>query len=268
MMEWKNLYRGAIMGIVELIPGVSSGTIAIVLGIYDQLIIAINGIFSRDWKKHLSYLIPLGVGMGIGLLSFVRLINYLLDHHFEATSFFFLGLIIGVLPLLFKKADAGKTFTSNHIITLFIAAIIVASLNLLPQVDGGLIVSLTLFNGLGLFLSGWLASLFMLLPGISGSLILLILGVYYTATNALATFNIPIIIVIGSGVVFGFFVSSKLIKFLLKNHYHMTYAAIIGLVIGSVFVVYPGISSSLLLIPCIITFVAGAATAILLGSRG
>lgn len=62
-MEWKNLYRGLIMGTSDVIPGVSGGTIAVLLGIYDRLIAAINGIFTKDWKKHFGFLIPLGIGI-------------------------------------------------------------------------------------------------------------------------------------------------------------------------------------------------------------
>ncbi|MDG5786442.1 DUF368 domain-containing protein [Evansella sp. AB-P1] len=256
------------MGITELVPGVSSGTIAVVLGIYDQLIVAINGLFSKEWKKHLAFLIPLGVGMVIAILSFVKLIRYLLDHHQEPTHFFFLGLIIGVLPLLIRKANVKATFGKGHYIALSVAAILVGMLEFVPKGDAEAIVSLTVQNTFGLFFSGWLASVSMLLPGISGSLVFLILGVYDTATLALDTFNFPIIIVIGSGVVFGFFVSSKVIKYLLKNFHYMTYAVIIGLVLGSTIIIYPGISSVYVIFPSVITFIGGAVTAFLLGSKG
>lgn len=255
------------MGITELVPGVSSGTLAMIIGIYDQLILSINDLFSKKWKKALPFLIPLGIGMVFGLLSFVRIINYLLENHFEPTRFFFLGLIVGVLPLLFKQADMKNKFTKKHYVTLVISIFIVAMLDFFPTPEGEPIISLTLINGIGLFVSGWIASMAMLLPGISGSLLLLILGVYETATNALATFNIPIILVIGSGVMLGFLISSKIIKGLLKNYYSITYAALIGLVIGSTVIIYPGISSTVLILPCIVTFILGALTAIFFSTR-
>ncbi len=91
------------------------------------------------------------------------------------------------------------------------------------------------------FFAGWMASMAMLLPGISGSFILLIIGVYPTAINALTTLNLPLIVVIGAGVMVGFVVSSKGISFLLDRYKSMTFAAIIGLVIGSIVIVFPGI---------------------------
>ena len=267
-MEWRNLYRGAMMGISDLIPGVSGGTIAILLGIYDQLITAISGIFSKDWKKHLLFLIPLGAGMGLALLSFSKLIRWLLDYHFEPTQFFFLGLIIGIIPLLLRNARIKETFTAKHYAAFLIAAVLVGSMGFYTPEETEPIVELTSFAGAaGLFFSGWLASVSMLLPGISGSFVLLLLGVYRTAIDALATFNVPLILVIGAGVMVGFLVSSKLIKYLLKNFPTMVYAVIIGLVAGSIFVVYPGITGLGTLFPSVITFIAGAATAILLGSR-
>src|SRR5690625_5145324 len=105
LMEWKNLYRGFIMGGTDVIHGVSGGTIAVVLGIYDRLIAAINGIFSKDWKKHLGFLIPLGIGIVTAIFTLAHLMEWLLIYYPGPTFYFFLGLIIGVLPLLFREVD-------------------------------------------------------------------------------------------------------------------------------------------------------------------
>lgn len=81
-MEWKNIWRGMAMGTSDLIPGVSGGTIAVILGIYDQLIEAISGVFSRYWKKYIGFLIPLAVGMGTAIIALSHLIEYLLlEYH-------------------------------------------------------------------------------------------------------------------------------------------------------------------------------------------
>ena len=127
-MEWKNIYRGLLMGASDVVPGVSGGTIAVVLGIYERLIEAINGIFSKDWNRHLRFLLPLGIGIGIAILLLARLMEYLFEHYPGPTLFAFLGLIIGVLPYLFHKADARNTFKASHIVLLLIGAAIVASM--------------------------------------------------------------------------------------------------------------------------------------------
>src|SRR5690554_4311013 len=117
-MEWKNLYRGFIIGLANLIPGVSGGTMAVVLGVYEQLIEAISGFFSRDWKDHLGFLVPLGAGIGLALLSFSRLIDFLLQNYYQPTQFFFIGLIIGTIPILVKQAEPRNNFLSRHWVVL------------------------------------------------------------------------------------------------------------------------------------------------------
>ncbi|MBT2570600.1 DUF368 domain-containing protein [Planococcus sp. ISL-110] len=267
-MEWKNIYRGILMGISDLIPGVSGGTIAFILGIYDRLLESISGFFSRDWKKHLGFLVPLGLGVVITLLLFSRVIEYLLEQHYEATQFFFMGLIIGVVPYIMKQAEVKKNFTPRHLIILVVIGAALAVTAFIPtEEDLAPITSLTMPVFFLLFFSGWLASMAMLLPGISGSFILLLLGVYSTAINALSTLNIPVALAIGAGVIVGFIVSSKVIRYLLEHFTYVTYAAIIGLIIGSLFVVFPGFSGdSATFITSLLTFALGLVFTLLFSS--
>lgn len=258
-MEWKNIYRGILMGISDLIPGVSGGTIAFILGIYDRLLESISGFFSREWKKQLGFLVPLGIGIVITLLLFSRFIEFLLENHYEATQFFFMGLILGVLPYIMKQAEVKKNFTARHLVILLVIGAALASMAFI-QTDENIapITDLSLPTFFLLFFSGWLASMAMLLPGISGSFILLLIGVYSTAINALSTLNLPIVLTIGAGVMVGFVVSSKVISYLLEHFTYVTYAAIIGLIIGSLFVVFPGFASdTATLVTSLITFVVG-----------
>ena len=244
------------MGISDLIPGVSGGTIAFILGIYDRLLSSISGFFSREWKKQLGFLVPLGAGIGIALLLFSRVIDYLLEYHYEPTQFFFLGLIIGVLPFIAKEAEMKHRFTWVHFSVLAAVAICLGCMAFIKPVDIAVITQLTIPSAIGLFAAGWLASMAMLMPGISGSFILLLVGAYSTIISALSDLNIPIILVVGAGAALGFIISSRAISYLLKHHRHMTYAVIIGLIIGSVFVVYPGIPAQGIWISAV-TFIAG-----------
>ncbi|PEL83350.1 DUF368 domain-containing protein [Bacillus pseudomycoides] len=239
-MEWRNIYRGFCMGVSDLIPGVSGGTIAVVLGIYERLLAAISGFFSREWKKHLGFLIPLAAGVAVALLTLSHVIKYLLEYHYEPTQFFFLGLILSILPMLMKEANAKETFKAGHIVILIVAAALVAVTAFFkPDKAADTITTLTILNTIGLFLAGWMASMAMLLPGISGSFILLI---------------------IGAGVMVGFVVSSKGISYLLAHFKSATFAAIIGLVIGSIAVVFPGIpAGGMSIVSSIITFILGFA---------
>ncbi|EMF45679.1 Integral membrane protein [Planococcus halocryophilus Or1] len=179
-----------------------------------------------------------------------------------------MGLIIGVIPYIMKQAEVKKNFTARHVIILLVIGAALAVTAFIPtEEDLAPITSLTVPFFFMLFFSGWLASMAMLLPGISGSFILLLLGVYSTAIDALSTLNIPIIFAIGAGVIVGFIVSSKAIQYLLQHFTYVTYAAIIGLIIGSLFVVFPGFSSdSATLITSLVTFGLGLSFTLLFSS--
>ncbi|NMM53800.1 DUF368 domain-containing protein [Paenibacillus aquistagni] len=270
MFEWNNIWRGMMIGTADLIPGVSGGTIAVILGFYDRLIQAISGFFSKEWKKHLGFLIPLGIGVGAALVVLSRVMKWLLANQEQATYFFFIGLILGIIPYLYKSADVKRNFNGIHYVLFLVAAIAIALTGLLVPSDAHehVAIELTWMYGLGLFGAGALASMAMLLPGISGSFVLLLLGVYPIAIEALSTLNIPLIAIIGCGVMFGFILSSKLIKYLLAKHPSTMYAIIIGMVVGSLYVIFPGIPSGLASIAlCAAALLLGLFCSLKLGSK-
>ena len=263
----RNVFRGMVMGITDLIPGVSGGTIAMVLGIYPELIASINGILSKNWRKHLLFLAPLIIGIGISLVVFSHLIEWLIVYHSQPLFFFFNGLILGIIPFLLRTADFKKTFKIRHYGVLVVAAIFVASTGFI-RVDSMVSIwtNLTFNNYLYLFFSGWIASSAMILPGISGSLILLLLGVYPTVINAISSINIPVIIVVGFGIVIGIMITSKLIQYLFSQYSSLTYAVIIGLVLGSIIVIFPGLPRTVPdAILCMAMLLLGSIVATLLG---
>ncbi|MYL35019.1 DUF368 domain-containing protein [Pontibacillus yanchengensis] len=263
-MEWRNLYRGLLMGTSDLVPGISGGTIAVVLGIYSRLIKAVDGVFSREWKKHVGFFVPLIVGIGVAILTLSKLIHWLLDVHQQPTLYFFLGLIIGVIPFLFKQAEYKQHFRKKHYGFMIMSAILISLLMFVnkgtPEPWGA---SLTTGQFVLLFFSGWLASMAMILPGISGSFMLLLAGVYPTVIQALSEFQLVRIVIIGLGVLVGLMISSKIINHLFTHYPSYTYAIVIGLVIGSVGVLFPGVPVSVLL--SLITFIGGLIIAYLLG---
>ncbi|SER73057.1 DUF368 domain-containing protein [Salipaludibacillus aurantiacus] len=267
-MEWKNIYRGMLMGVSNIIPGVSAGTIALVLGIYDRLIVSISDFFSPRWRQTLGFLIPLGIGIIGAIMAFGRLITWLITHFEQPTQFFFLGLIIGVVPLLFKQSDMKKKFKAVHYTVLILTASLVGTIGIVNPDETAVVLDLTMVNGIWFFIAGWVASMSLLLPGMSGALVLILFGVYYTAMNALATLDLPVIFILASGIIVGFVISSKFIKYLLNNFPYMTYAAIIGLLLGSCVLVYPGFGNGgAAVFPSLLTFAAGAYTALMLGSK-
>jgi putative membrane protein len=265
-MEWRNLYRGLVMGAVELIPGISSGTIAVILGIYERLIAAINGLFSKEWKKHLSFLIPLGIGIVSVMFLFARLIEWLFENYPSPTQFFFLGLIVGILPYLFNQVDVRKTFKMRHYLLLIAGAAFVASLNFLNPAGNEVITDMNFTTYALLFFSGFIGSAAMVLPGISGAFVLMVMGVYYTMIGAISNLLFDIILVTGFGIAIGIIVMSKIIYFFLNRYHSATFALVIGFVIGSTVVLFPGWEKSAsLLIASAAAFAAGLFVAYILG---
>ena len=264
-MEWKNIYRGMAMGASDIVPGVSGGTVAVILGFYDQLIAAINGLFSKDWKKHVQFLIPLAIGVGLALFAFSHLMNWLLDYHEKVTFYFFLGLIIGILPYLFREVRADKEMEWFHV--LFLLAGIGAML-LLPESakETAVISDISFSTYVLLFASGFLASAAMILPGISGSFVLVVLGVYKTVIHAVSTLNIQILLVVAVGIGIGIILMSKIIHYFLKHFRTATFSFIIGLVIGSIFLIFPGWADSFgQMMATVLVFAGGLITAYVLG---
>lgn len=266
-MEWKNIYRGLLIGASDVIPGVSGGTIAVLLGIYDRLIEAINGLFSRRWKEQLTFLIPLGIGVAIAIFTLARVMKWLLAHYPAPTYFFFLGLIIGIIPQLFAEADAQRTFKSKQIVLLIIGLLAVGSMKIFIDMDpGAVIVERTFRIYLLLFFSGVLASAAMILPGISGSVVFLLIGVYPTIIEVISALEISVIAVVGTGIAIGIVTMSKLIHYFLKSYRTNTFALIIGAVIGSIFVIFPGWPAQTpLIFSCLITGAGGLLGAYILG---
>ncbi|MBO3066123.1 MULTISPECIES: DUF368 domain-containing protein [Staphylococcus] len=265
-IKWSNLWKGFAMGTTDLVPGVSGGTIALLLGIYDDFIRSVSGIFSKRFWESLKFLIPIGLGMVIAIGVLSKLINYLLSSHTVPTMFFFVGLIGGIIPYLLKTSKFKQTFSIQHYILLLLGIIIIVVITLLNNGDKHAGETLTLDFGLMIkyFIAGVCASSAMLLPGISGSFMLLVFGVYGTVMFAISEFlslnfaAVPVLLTVGLGIICGFLFSSKLIQYLLSYYTFLTYALIIGFVVGSLYAVFPGLPGTFITwIISIITLILG-----------
>ncbi|MCG7342185.1 DUF368 domain-containing protein [Staphylococcus auricularis] len=273
--RWSNILRGFGMGLSDLVPGVSGGTIALLLGIYDDFIRSVSGLFSKRFWPSLRFLLPIVIGMGLAIISFSSLINYLLSEHTIVTMFFFLGLIIGIVPYLLKISNVKENFDVRHYGLVLLGIVILVVITLLNggNKHGGESLDLSMGLVVKYFIAGIFASSAMLLPGISGSFMLLVFGAYGTVTFAiseLVSFNfsaLPIILIVGLGIITGFLLSSKLIQYLLNHFTYLTYAMILGFVIGSLYAVFPGLPNSIgEWILALITLVISFAISFILGN--
>ena len=276
--KWTNILKGFGMGTSDLIPGVSGGTIALLLGIYDDFISSVSGLFSKRFWPSFKFLLPILLGMGLAIALLSNLFNYLLSYHEIPTMFFFTGLIIGIIPYLLKTSNFKQTFKTKHYLMILTGIIILVIITLLNNGDKHSGETLTLSFGLIIkyFIAGMFASSAMLLPGISGSFMLLVFGAYGTvmfSISELVNLNftaLPILIIVGLGILTGFMLSSRMIQHFLHHHTTMTFALIIGFVIGSIYAVFPGfpenglvwiISFLTIIIGFIVSFTLGLITA-------
>lgn len=267
------------MGSADIVPGVSGGTIALITGIYGHLIEAISNIkfgfvkplFKADfrgfWNTLLEeidfkFFIPLILGIGVAFLTLAKVVTYCMDVHTALTFSFFLGLIVASAVVLFKKLDEINLKYIIFAIIGFILTYIFVSLNPMAA-NHSLIV---------LFFSGMIAICAMILPGISGSFLLLLLGQYEYMLNALHHFNFTEIIVFVVGALIGILGFSKILNYLLKNHEGITMAFLIGVMLGSLKVPAVEIVNSVSvnvsgLLPCVIVAVIGFVLIIVLETR-
>lgn len=239
--------KGFIMGIANIIPGVSGGTLAIILGIYEEFIGAISHFFS-NFKENIKFLIPLGIGMILSIITMSSVIDYSYKNFPIPTTLFFVGLVIGGIPLLYGKVKDNKEEKKNPInyLIMSLTFALVIFMAFADKVFGGLgevVLSNLGFGGyVLLFLVGMIAAATMVIPGVSGSLVLMLLGYYYpiiALIKEIVSFNnlfanMIVAGVFGVGVLVGIVLVSKLIEFLFQKYEINTYYGVLGFIFASI----------------------------------
>lgn len=235
------IIKGFILGVANIIPGVSGGTLAITLGIYQDLIEVISHFFKK-LKKNLNILIPLGIGMVLAILLGSKVISFCLDSFPFPTTLFFIGLIVGGIPLLTKKVKTKKTKPINIAAFLLTFSLVMLMTFLNEENNIANLTNINFLKIIILFLVGIVAAATMVIPGVSGSFVLMLLGYYKPIVGTISNLtnfkelwhNVLILAPFGLGVILGIILVAKLIEFLLKKYETTTYYAIIGFVISSV----------------------------------
>jgi len=240
-MLWLVL-AGAVFGIANVIPGVSGGTLAVVMNVYDRLIDSIAN-FRKHLKQSLRFLLPFLTGTGVAILLFSKLVKFLLERFPIQVNFFFIGLILGSIPMIAGKALKNIKVRPAHIVCLLLGLGVMAGMFFLsPNESTAVETQLSVPLFFMLLVSGFIAAVTMIIPGISGSLMLLVLGMYNTVITAVSDLgkldNILILLPFGFGVLIGLFAGTKLISICLRKAPKVTYCLILGLVIGSLLPVF------------------------------
>lgn len=246
MKAVKNILKGMVIGIANVIPGVSGGTMMVAMGIYDKLIHCITHIF-KEFKKSVLFLIPIAIGMGIAVIGGSLGIEMLFDKFPVQTNLLFIGLIVGGLPAIWKNVK-GKSIRFGHILAFLAFFVLVVVMAFMGEQEGNAVdLSFNFVNVLKLFAVGVVAAATMVIPGVSGSMVLLLMGYYNPILTAINDFlraltawdmdgilnGIGILMPFGIGVIVGVLAIAKLIEFIFNKFPLYAYWAIIGLIVAS-----------------------------------
>ena len=271
--------RGILMGSADIVPGVSGGTIALITGIYEHLVGSISKInfkfikplvkldIKGFWRELLdeidfAFFIPLVLGIGIAMLTIAKVVTYCMDAYTALTYAFFLGLIIASAYILLKKIPKLHIKHIAFVVLGLVLAYIFVSLNPIAANHSLPVI----------FISGLIAICAMILPGISGSFLLLLLGQYEYMLTALHELHFTELIVFIVGAVIGILGFSKLLNYLLKNYEELTMAFLIGVMLGTLKIPALNVVNNITLdvagfLPCIIVAVIAFVLIIILETR-
>lgn len=278
----KNVLKGMVVGVANIIPGVSGGTMMVSMGIYDKLIHCLTHLL-KEFKESMKFLIPIFVGVGIALVGLSFIIQPAFEHFPLQTSCLFIGLIVGGLPAAWKKVK-GKGIKISYVIPFLVFFVLVVGLALIGEKEGNAAdLTFGLWSCIKLFVVGIIASATMVIPGVSGSMMLLLLGYYNPIVSAiknfvtaLASFDMQgilqgcgVLVPAGLGIVVGIFAIAKLIEVIFEKFPIQAYWAIIGLIVASPFAVLLmaqlGTITAVSVAVSVVTFAIGFVIAMKLG---
>lgn len=232
---------GLVFGIANIIPGVSGGTMLVVFGCYDKVCGALTLNF-KEIKKNIVFLIFFGIGAAVGIVGFAFVITWLFDNFPTETYMFFIGLIVGGIPLIIRNATVKDKFRPVCLIPFILALALVIGLAVLKQTTGenaaaaeytGIIGMLVFFG------ATFVAAIAMIIPGVSGSFVMVLFGTYQPVIAAIKSLDLAVLIPTALGAVLGIVLGARLITFLLKKYRLIVFSAILGLVAGSIYAIFP-----------------------------
>lgn len=249
-----NLGKGILIGAGCILPGISSGVLCVVFGIYEKLLDSILNFF-KDVHKNFKFLLPIALGGIIGIILFSKILQFLLYKYPLQTKSIFIGLILGGVVLLFKDIRKKEKFKINNITYLIISLLIGISMVYFENKIGT--QNIYNINCIYLILSGILMSVGIVVPGVSSTIILMLLGIYSLYLNSVSTLYLPVLIPMAIGIILGSWIFMKIIKYLLDKFYTQTMFSIIGFTLGSIFVLMPVINTAIESIIALMCIVCG-----------
>lgn len=246
-----NFINGFCMALADSVPGVSGGTVAFILGFYDKFIVSLDDLFRGNLKKKkesLKYLVKIGIGWVVGLLLSISFLADLFNKHIYNMSSLFIGFIIFSIPIVIKEETASIKGKYRNIIYAILGAGLVVLITYLNRVVGNTfnLDTVNVSSLIYLFLAAAVAISAMILPGISGSTILLIFGVYIPIVTKVKAFlqmdfsTLPFLIMFGLGMIFGIIFFTKLLRACIEKRRSATIYAILGMMLASIYSIVMG----------------------------
>ena len=229
-----------LIGAGAILPGISSGVFLVVFGLYEKIINAILHFF-KDIKKNFIFLFPIIIGALLSVFLFSKILLFAYKEYSIYTSYAFIGLILGSVPAIKKQANIVKP---NYLHIMCFILSFVFSIYLIV-IKKGNTYNIPSFSYYYLIIAGGLMSAGIIIPGVSKTAILIMLGLYSNYLTAISTFNFSFLFPIGIGLVLGCIIFMYIINYLFSRFKSYTYFLILGFVIGSCFVIFPGFSFDL-----------------------
>lgn len=231
-----NFFKGIVLGAGFILPGISSGVICVIFGMYEKLIDSILNIF-HDFKKNFRYLFPIALGGILGIVIFGNILNYIFSNFQKNFNLTVFVLILISIPSIMKKANSNRFKVRYLLYTLI--TFVISILFILVESNFNLFLNFDSTNFSFLIFSGFLMSIGMVIPGVSSTVILILLGIYNVYLNSISTFNLCFLIPLGIGIFLGCIVFLCIINFCMKNFYMQTMYSIVGFILGSTLILLP-----------------------------
>lgn len=254
MIFLKNCLKGIAIGAGAILPGISSGVICVILGIYEKLLNSLLNFF-KDIKNNFKYLFPIIIGCCIGIFIVSNFLNYFFVTFPIQTKSIFIGLLLGCVPSLIKQCNNKVAFKFNYLLFTLVAFLFTIFFIFIEKTFN--FNDLTNFGVGYLFISGFIMSIGIVVPGISNTIILMLMGVYSTYLSAVSSIYLPVLIPMGLGVLIGCMIFMFFTRFLLSKFYAQTFYSIIGFSIGSILILFPNISFDISFFICFFCILLG-----------
>ncbi|MGN0703735.1 MAG: DUF368 domain-containing protein [Lentihominibacter sp.] len=249
------IVKGMIIGATMMVPGASGGTMAIIMGVYDQLIRSVSG-FMKHKRESFIFLLLFSAGGCVGMFLLSGPVLFFMENYNMPTMYFFIGIVAGGIPLIVRKSEA-SLISWKRLLHMSIGVMLVLLISVLPSGCFDTDLNTGAVSAIMLAAAGFIAAVALILPGISVSYLLLVLGLYNETMTAVSNLYMPFLMPLGAGMTAGVLITARCLERAMDRYPLATYSIILGFVIGSMAEVFPGFPDRSEIIVCMAAAVVG-----------